>query len=388
MKKTVKTSINKVANKDNKKKDVRPSSKKRRIPFYTIILAIWLIALTVASTVVYKKFNGFMVHYEECYQASLPHLVMDDVFSHFENYDIDYIWDNMEEHPVISQFENEDTVKAYMLNMFEGKELTYRKANNYSDAMPVYTIEADGFLIANVTLLKDLECEQREFGFPTWVLKNIEFYTEPFESVTVTAPEYSTVLINGVALDDYYVCSDLTYPNDTSYVEPYGAMQGIHSYYVAELYAEPEVVVMDPFGNVQPLEYNEETDIYSTSYTTEHAEKTELLDWATEYTYTFINVISKDDVLSSLYPYMPEDSQLLDAISRNTALRYFASHGAVTFENTEVREFTVYAEDVVYIEIYTEQNIDFWSSIEVVPTTARLYCVKIDGEWQIASMRF
>ena len=29
-----------------------------------------------------------------------------------------------------------------------------------------------------------------------------------------------------------------------------------------------------------------------------------------------------------------------------------------------------------------------YNDIEVVPTTARLYCVRIDGEWKVVSMRF
>lgn len=388
MKKTIETKINKTDVKTPKDKKQPLKRKRRYFPFFTIFLSVWLIALVVVICWFYGKANDFMIHYEEVYQSSMPDLVANDVFEHFKNYDINYIWDNMSSTPRISRFETEESVKTYIDNMINGKEMTYQPSNKYSDSIPTYVIEADGFVVAEFTLNKDLQ-NPKEFGFPTWKLKEINYYTEPFETVNITAPVNFNVYVNDVLLDDTYVCSDEIKPSDESYLMGYNTMPGIHDFYVADFYLEPDVRITDSFGEEVEVYYDEVSDIYSTTYTGYHPEREELEEFAISYTTTFANVISQDDRLENLKPYFPEDSQLYDSISRNTALKYFMAHSNTTIENEEIKEFIVYSEDVVFIEVYIEQHMTVgWEDIQVIPTTARLYCVKIDGEWKVISMRF
>ncbi len=363
-------------------------SKKRRIPVFTIVLAVWLIAITCFICWFYGKANDYMVHYEDVYQSSMPELVAEDVATHFMNYDVDYIMANMNTSPRLSQFETQDAVKTYIDNMINGKNIEYKPSSKYSDSIPTYVVEADNFVVAEFTLCKDLQ-HPKEFGFPTWQLKDITYYTEPFETVYISAPTNFNVYVNGILLDDTYVCSEEIKPSDESYLMDYNTMPGIHDFYVADLYLEPEVKITDMFGTEVNVEYDTSTDIYSTGYTDQHPEREALEEFAINYTTTFANVISHDDNLENLKPYFPEDSQLYDSISRNTALKYFMAHSDTTIENEEIKEFTVYSEDVVFIEVYIEQHMTVgWNDIEVIPTTSRLYCVKIDGEWKVVSMRF
>jgi len=44
-----------------------------------------------------------------------------------------------------------------------------------------------------------------DYGFPVWILGTLEFYTEPFESVKVSAPSNFEVYINDVLLDESYI---------------------------------------------------------------------------------------------------------------------------------------------------------------------------------------
>ncbi|MCQ2515920.1 MAG: hypothetical protein MJ094_03550 [Saccharofermentans sp.] len=365
--------------------------KKKQLHVYVAILMDWLIAVTGGIMYIYKKFNDYLVSYEASYQASRPSHVIDEIFTHFENYDIDYIWEHMDSHPATSQFESEETVRNYILEMINGKAMTYKPSNTYTEESPSYVIEADGLIVAEVKLAKDLMAPQRDYGFPTWTLASISYYTEPFESVMITAAENSTVYVNGILLDDFYVASDITYPSDISYVEPYNTMPGTHTYYIADLYAEPEVVVRDLFGNEIPVTYDSARDIYESTYTSENPERAELEELAIEFTSLFANVISKDANIEDLRPYFAPNSVTFDAVSRNTALQFFTTHGAVTINNQEILEFITYSEDVVYIECYIEQWMQMgWGGAEpeVVPTNARIYFVRIDGVWKVASMRF
>lgn len=361
--------------------------KKRYYPIFTVLLILWLIGITYAIYWFYGEANAYMVHYEEVYQSSLPNLVADDVFTHFDSYDVDYIYANMSEKPRISKFESDAQVKEYIHAMLDGKKMTYQPSNKYSDAVPTYVVEADGFVVAEFSLCKDLQ-NPKEFGFPTWQLKEISYYTEPFETVYISAPSNFHVYVNGILLDDTYVCSDEIKPSDENYLLDYNTMPGIHDFYVADFYIEPEVIITDMFDEEVEVDYNEETDIYSTGYTDHHIDRAEIEEFAYNYTITFANVISKDDRLENLKPYFPEESQLYDSISRNTALKYFMAHSNTTIENQEIKEFISYSEDVVYVEVYIEQHMQTGGEITVVPTTARLYCVKLDGEWKVISMRF
>lgn len=361
---------------------------KKKISDFSIVLCVWLILVAGFIFWFYGKANDYMVHYEEVYQSSLPVHVADDVFAHFSNYDVDYIWANLAETPRISRFESEDTVKEFMHNMLDGKEMTYQPSSKYSELMPVYVVEADGFVVAEFTLCKDT-ANPLEFGFPKWQLKDITYYTESFETVYISAPTNFNVYVNGVLLDETYVCSEEVKPSDESYVLEYNSMPGIWDYYVADLYIEPEVRIEDMFGEDVTVDYDESRDIYSTGYTDYHVDREEIEEFAMNYTITFANVISRDQNLQDLAPYFPENSSLYDSISRNTALQYFMGHSNTTIENGEIREFIVYSEDVVYVEVYIEQHMTVgYNDIEIVPTTARIYCVRIDGEWKVASMRF
>lgn len=367
---------------------MKASDIKKKISIFTIILAIWLIAITIFICWFYSKANNYMLHYEEVYQSSLPQIVAEDVFEHFKNYDVDYIWDNLSETPRLSQFESSTEVKEYILNMLEDKEITYQPSSKYSDSVPTYVVEADGFVVAEFTLCKDLE-NPREFGFPTWKINKIDYYTEPFETVNISAPSNFNVYINDVLLDDSYICSEEVKPSEESYVITYNTMPGTIEYYVADLYIKPQVRITDMFGEDVAINYDEARNLYSATYTDQHLERDAIEEFAINYTITFANVISRDEALTNLLPYFPENSELYDSISRNTALLYFMAHSNTTIENVEVRDFIAYSEDVIYIEVYIEQHMTMgYNDIQVIPTTGRIYCVKIDGEWKVASMRF
>ena len=365
----------------------RKKKGKKKFHVYVAILFVWLIAVTCAILYGYKKFNTFLLDYESSFQSSRPELVMAEVFTHFEARDIDYIWQNMPEHPTVSQFESEDAIKTYMLSMLEGKTLSYVESGEYTADRPCYTIEADGYVVGTVALTR---VGQKEYGNPIWALSDISFPVLPLEGAMITLPANSTVYINGIQLDDTYITEEIPADEDElQYVEPYGGtIPGFRSYAVSGLYFEPTVEVRDYSGELSPVEYNADLDRYRAEYSTNHAERDFLEQYGIEFTTLFANVISMDADLTELDPYFPPDSLAYNYISRSTALRYFTGHGAVTIQNQEVQEFIAYNEDTVYMQVYIEQEMQMWPDPEIVPTTTHIYLTRIDGEWQISGMRY
>lgn len=365
----------------------KKSNGQKKFHVYVAILFVWLIAVTCAILYGYKKFNTFLLDYESSFQSSRPELVMAEVFTHFEARDIDYIWQNMPEHPTVSQFESEDAIKTYMLSMLEGKTLTYVESGEYTADRPCYTIEADGYVVGTVALTR---VGQKEYGNPIWALSDISFPVLPLEGAMITLPSNSTVYINGIQLDSTYITEELPVDEDElQYVEPYGgSIPGFTSYAISGLYFEPTVEVRDYTGELCPVEYNADLDRYRAEYSTNHAEREYLEQFGIDFTTTFANVISMDADISELDPYFPPDSLALNYISRSTALRYFTGHGAVTIQNQEVQEFIAYNEDTVYMQVYIEQEMQMWPDPEIVPTTTHIYLTRIDGEWQISGMKY
>ena len=369
------------------KRPVKKKKGKKQFHVYVAILMVWLIAVTCAILYGYKKFNTFLIDYEASYQSSQPDLVMADVFTHFEAYDIEYIWQNMPEHPTASQFESEDAIKTYMLSMIEGKTLTYVESGEYTPERPTYAVEADGYVVGTVALQR---IGQKEYGNPVWALADISFPVLPLEGAMITLPSNSTVYINGIQLDDTYITEQTPADEDElQYVEPYGgSIPGFTTYAVSGLYYEPTVEVKDYSGADCPVEYNADFDRYRAEYSTNHAEREALEQYGIDFTTTFANVISMDADLTELDPYFPPDSLAYNYISRSTALRYFTGHGAVTMQNEEVQEFIAYNEDTVYMQVYVEQEMQMWPDPEIVPTTTHIYLTRIDGEWQISGMKY
>ena len=365
----------------------RKKNTNKKFHVYVAVLFVWLIAVTCAILYGYKKFNAFLLDYEASYQSSQPNLVMDEIFTHFQANEIDYIWQNMPEHPTVSQFESEDAIRSYMLSMIEGKELTYVESGEYTADRPCYAVEADGYVVATVALQR---IGQKEYGNPVWALADISFPVLPLEGAMITLPSNATVYINGIQLDDTYITEEIPPEEDElQYVEPYGgSIPGFTSYAVSGLYYEPEVEVKDYSGMTIPVEYNAEQDRYSAEYSSNHAERETLEQYGIDFTTTFANVISMDADLSALDPYFPPDSLAYNYISRSTALRYFTGHGAVTMQNEEVQEFIAYNEDTVYMQVYVEQEMQMWPDPQIVPTTTHIYLTRIDGEWQISGMRY
>ena len=380
-----------VRNEQPQSSNGRPSRKrknrKKQFHVYVAVLFVWLIAVTCTILYGYRRFNAFLIDYENSYQSSDPKIVMNEVFNHFESRDIEYIWQNMTEHPTVSSFENEDSVKTYMLSLLEGKSLTYVESGEYTADRPCYAVEADGYVVSTISLTK---VSQNEYGNPVWGLAGISFPVLPLEGAMITLPSNSTVYINGIQLDENYI-TEQTPPDEDElqYVEPYGgSIPGLTTYAVSGLYYEPQVVVKDYSGIECPVEYSAEFDRYNAGYSTNHAERESLEQFGIQFTTTFANVISTDADISELDPYFPPDSVALDYISRNTALRYFTGHGAVTIQNEQVQEFIAYNENTVYMQVYIEQEMQMWPDPEIVPTTSHIYLTKIDGQWQISGIRY
>ena len=374
----------------NKEQDELTRKRKKGWLIFFILLFIWSAALVAAIVYGLNYFYNFTIDYEKAYQDSRPVLSMGDVLAHFENADIDYIYDNMVEKPQVNEFETEADLKEYMGTLLEGKTISFNEASGYSEDTPNYTITADGYAVADVKLRKS-STEERKYHFPVWEMTELNFYTAPTESFSVEAPENYTILVNGIPLSSDYCVQSGIESEENKYVDPYGRIPDLADYYGEGFYKQPTVTAQDAGGMEVAAVYNEAEGRYEVGFSSDSPEKEELEDRAIKLAITFANFISGDTSIDNLSPYFPSGSEALAMIKRNSSNEFFASHSNVTIQNEEIKDFVCYSEDVCYVEAYIEQSMHVYGAAQnpvILPTDGHFYFVKMDGVWKVAGIKY
>lgn len=370
------------------KKVTKSKGKKKRNTFRTFMI-VWLGSLAIIIAIALGYFYQFLERYEAAYQISRPYHDMDDIMSVFESRDIDTIYNMLTLHPVICDFENEDTIKGYMLSLLADKELTYVKGNHYTEDYPEYYIEADGYIVAELSLLKS-PVESHDYGFPVWYISSFEFYTIATEECRIEAPENCTVYINGIAVSDNYCCQDHIELEENVFVQPYASLPQVRDYYTSGLYTAPTVTAIDCFGNPSPVSYNAETKTYEVAFSSASDDAESMKQYAIDAVTAYANYVSNDSPDDALDGYFASDCEILAMIKANTSRQYYTAHHTPEIKNVEVVDFIVYSEDVYYCEVYLEQHmlLSWGGDPEIVPTDAHFYFVNINGEWKVTGIQY
>lgn len=361
---------------------------KPKTHYFRTFLILWLGLLAIAIAFALGYFYDFLDSYEIAYQASLPYHMMDSIMQSFYDMDMDTVYKMQTDLPVITEFETEETVKLYMAELLDGKELSYEKTAYYNEDFPEYQVLADGYVVATISLRKS-QTDHLDYDFPVWYVSSFTFYTQPLESFHIEVPENYTVYVNGVELDqDYYV--NHTSPAENTFVEPYQTLPDIKIYQGEGLYITPTVTAVNNFGAEYVVLPEESTGSYIIPYPADCPDAEAMKTYAVEAVTMYANYISNDTPDNALDPYFPSDSTLLPLIKANTSRLYYASHQTPEIQNVEIREFIVYNENAYYCEVYLEQSMKLSSQREpeIVPTDGHFYFVRIDGEWKISDIAY
>lgn len=381
----MKSADGKTENNTNSKKNGK------KLDFFLVFLICWLIVVTGFVAWFLLRFNDFAASYEEQYQLSLPYHTADEVLVHFNNHDIDYIMNNMNQKPALTSFEDESDVRTYIESLIDGKSFIYDETESSREDAPEYYIKTDtGLIVARVVLAED-KTKSLPYGFKAWQESNIEFYTAASFEFNITAPSTYKVFVNGVELNAVNCTYEITESELNQYVQPYATIPDDVHYQGKGLYARPEVTAVDYAGNECEMVYDETTDSYTVGFPKDFEGYDELAEFAISFTSTFANYISQDAGNYALDKYFPSGSQALSYIKRNSSRELYTRHGSVSIHNEEVRDCIVFSEDVVYMEIYVEQWMEmYWGSDEpeVIPTDAHVYFVNIDGKWLVGGIQY
>lgn len=364
---------------------------KGKLNYFLIFLICWLVVVTGFIAWFLLRFNDFAAKYEEQYQATLPIHTAEKVTEHFNAHDVEYIWNNMSSRPQVTAFEDETVVKDYITKLISDKSFICAEAEGSTDSDPEFYVKtSDGLVVAKIELDEDTT-KKLPYGNKAWKEGRLEFYTAAVFEANISAPATYKVFVNGKELNESHLSGDIAESELNQYVTPYAEIPGTANYQITGLYEKPVVTAKDYLGNDCECVYDENKDTYTVNFIKDFDGKDELSEYALKFTSTFANYVSQDAGAYALDKYFPSGSKQLSYIKRNSSRQLYTKHGKVEIKNGEIKDITVFSDDVVYMEVYVEQHMQMYfgsKEPEVLKTDARVYFVKIKGKWYVGGIQY
>ena len=316
------------------------------------------------------------------YEKSMPHHGVDKVLADMNASEWDKYFETKTQD---GAFESTDKIKEYILEKYDGKKITSKKAKSYTASKPVFELLADGKAFASVTLKKT---GKNKSNFSEWGYDSISYedYIK-YETYTIEAPSTTKVSVNGVELSDEYKKEEKEIER-LSQAALYTTGLPKMAVYEVELIYEPDVTAVDSKGNtVEAVKDNNTYTIgFAPSDDVEAEHKEYALKVSSVYVKNFINV--KEGILKYIMP----DSELREAVRLSDTYFYPVEYMAgYEFLKQEVKNFVYYSEDCFSCDVYYEVNVLFrgWSiSSKVEVSDINYVFVKKDGTWYLTSLSY
>lgn len=351
---------------------------------FLIFLIIWLGIIACAFIVVMFKFKSWLANYQAAYDASRPVLVMDKYFSWFQNDDIDTIYDNMTEKPLINEYETAENAKIFMQELLNPSKVTYSQSQNYSEAVPEYYI-LDGDYIVSTLRLRKSDTETMDYSFPVWELNYLEYYCEPQYDVYINIPETVTATVNGLPLDEKYLVRTDEEPEEQTAFGTYATLPVTKKYKIENFYQLPTIEAYNSDNYPAEVIFNNTTGVYEVGFG-DNPNVDEMKNTAIASAKIFANYLANDVAEGTMKNCFVPNCEIIRFIiaGREDAGKFFKIHSKLEYTNIEVDRFICYDSDTFACDVHMDQEIYRYNEapFEVDQVNYRFYYVKYNGEWK------
>ncbi len=361
---------------ENTVKNAGKSRKKRkkRINTFGKFLAIYSGVFVVIITVLLIMLHGLLKDYEE----GIPDTAMESVMEKFNPQEIGGLV--TKENCGISEFETTDDVVGQLKLLMEGKNITYkRKAGEYTNNHPVYSVYADEKLMAKVTLEQD---GVNGHKFAVWKLGSIDFseVINTEGSVKITAPSDAVVCINGVKASDGYVTERDVPVAECANVGDYTSVATNKVIEVKGLMAEP--VVTASLGD-KTLPVNGADGDYRISYPYDEGIASVITEKALTVGRNYGQYIINRGSLARLQSYMVGKAKILVSDIPAVWAYMYGTQFTYEFRNEKVTDFIKYSDTCVSCKIHFDLYVK-WNGGEKNYDTNMVYTfVYTNGDWYL-----
>ncbi len=353
----------------------KSSAKTRRgtILFYSIY-TVCVIAFFVVLLSVMDPLKDWLIKYE----ASQPNYKRDEVFAQLF---ADPDWEDIYKMAGIEDtaFENGESFAACMEKLVGDTELTCLETSAGLSGDKKFIVKLGEEKIASFTLTGGAESQTE---IPEWKLGEVEVFFQRTKSVIVERIPGQTVYINGIALDDSYII------RSTSTIAEDYLPDGVHGFrvdqlQVTDLLIEPDVTLKNADGTEAELTRNEETGIYSISFT-DMVPSEEEKTLALTATKTYAEYMIGKTTLGAVQKLFDTNSQFYETI-RRSEVGWVQSGASYAFTQPEYSDYYRYSDDLFSIKLeMTLEQTRFDGSVKPYNLNNTLFFQKNDqGKWLV-----
>lgn len=351
---------------------------------FLVFLIFWLGIIACAFIAVMFKFKQWLIDYQAAYEASRPLLVMDDVFTIFQNNDIDSIYNNLTDKPIINEYETEANAKLFMAEVLDPDRVSYSQSSAYSEAVPEYYVLSGDYIVSTARLRKS-DTQTMAYSFPVWELNYLDFYCEPQYDVYISIPETVSATINGLPLDEKYCYATGDAPEDQTAFGDYATLPVVKKYKIENFYQLPTIEAMNDNDYTANVVFNNSTGVYEVDYG-DNPNSDEMKSVAIGAAKIFANYLANDVSQETMQKCFVPGCEIIRFIiaGREDAGKFFKYHSSLEYTNIEVDRFICYDNNTFACDVHMDQEIYRYSDapFEVDQVNYRFYYVKYNGEWK------
>lgn len=243
--------------------------------FLGMYAGLWMVLTLILCIILWKNLAKYQNDYDAAKAAGEPELAMQESMDMFLPENIGNLIDELQPE-ILSRFETIEQYKDFYEKFLEDRTVSYVKDEGlYNDARPVYDVYAsprtaggsdaasaahDDVLLAIVSF--KAAGEKDSFGFNKWEIKDVAISENIYDyhDVYVKVMDDMEVYINGIKADEREYITGGVIDNavsDKAY-ELTGVSFNYKIYYAGDMVEEPDVKVLDAFGNDVTDRYIEE----------------------------------------------------------------------------------------------------------------------------------
>ncbi len=290
------------------------------------------------------------------------------------------------------EFEDGSAVEEILKKTVEGKTVTFYSAQISEDGARYNVVLTDPEAEADesgvipsqklATIHLDRKDESMAFGFRGYEFSRLEMFLEPTESVTVTLPASSTLLINGKKADESYKLGESEHKYNAFLKE---GVKGITlaTYRIEGLYLPPEIRCVDSEGKEHTLTQNEDGS-FSAEINYSEDLKNKMGDRILQGMKEYAKWMQADCEIDSVIPYFDTSSQFYKNTAANPWIYAWGEHHSYEFQNEVVEDFYAYDEDHFSCHISFDQVLHRWGRQDFVDRLDMIVFVrKVGGSFKI-----
>lgn len=339
---------------------------------YLSVVLVFLVVLFVVSCLLWSYLNAF--------ESAQPKHVADKVFQQY--FKSGNICELLEQYaPEKLTFESKESVNQGFKNSFDLEELVCFPIETSADGNEQYAVAVNNTRVAYFTLAKsdgDLG-----FGFKDFALKNIKFFLDDADEVTVKVKKGDKLYINGIEVSGEFISKQDI--EDISFKYMPNGVDGIKydKYTVAGFLFKPQISVKSADGKELEVEYSESEQCYIVPKEYSQRLKSEQSDYVISAVKEYAKYLSNNTKFSTVAPYLDRSSEIYDRI-RSVMVTWMLKHTSYRFGEENATDFYEYADGVYSCRVTMKQTLSSPKDGEyTVDVDVTLYLKKVSGKYVI-----